>query len=106
VRSRVDVIVANAPYVPTGEIGLMPREARSHEALTALDGGNDGLDLHRRISAEAPGWLAPGGHLLIETSERQAQRTARMMSEAGLVARVEHCAELDATIVIGTAPVH
>ena len=70
---QVDVLVANAPYVPTDEIFLMPAEARDHEHRVALDGGSDGLDLHRRIAAGAPDWLRPGGILLIETSRRQAE---------------------------------
>ena len=58
---RVDVVVANAPYVPTDAIALMPPEARDHEPAVALDGGVDGLDVQRRVAAAAPGWLAPGG---------------------------------------------
>ena len=76
-RGRVDILVANVPYVPTEEIGLLPAEARVHEARVALDGGADGLDLLRRVTAAAPPWLAPGGHLLVETSERQAPRPSR-----------------------------
>lgn len=101
---RVDVLVANAPYVPTAEIDLMPREARLYELPATLDGGADGLDLHRRIAAEAPRWLAPGGHLLIETSERQAPVTLTIMESAGLVAGVERDEEADTTVVIGSRP--
>ena len=71
-RGRIDTLIANVPYVPSGEIALLPAEARLHEARVALDGGGDGLDVLRRVVAGAPQWLAPGGHLLIETSERQA----------------------------------
>jgi release factor glutamine methyltransferase len=102
-RGRVDVLVANAPYVPTGEVGLMPPEARLHEPLVALDGGADGLDVQRRVIAEAPRWLAPGAHLLIETSVRQAPHTAAAMADAGLVPQVQRSEELSATVVIGTA---
>ena len=83
-RGRIDVLVANAPYVPTDEIALMPPEARDHEHHVALDGGPDGLDLHRRIAEGAPRWLAPGGGLLIESSARQAPRTAGACAAAGL----------------------
>ena len=69
---RVDLLVANAPYVPTGAMALLPPEARLHEPRLALDGGGDGLDIARRVVEAAPLWLAPGGCLLIETSERQA----------------------------------
>ncbi|MGY4645439.1 putative protein N(5)-glutamine methyltransferase [Cellulomonas sp. URHB0016] len=101
-RGRVDVITANAPYVPTAEVAFMPSEARDHEARVALDGGGDGLDLHRRIAALAPGWLRPGGHLLVETSERQAARTLDAFARHGLAAHVVVDADLDATVVIGT----
>jgi release factor glutamine methyltransferase len=100
-RGRVDILVANAPYVPTGAIGLMPPEARLHEPWVALDGGADGLDVQRRVSAAAPRWLAPGGHLLIETSERQAPQTVDAVTRSGLVPRVARCDELDATVVVG-----
>ncbi|WP_369974899.1 putative protein N(5)-glutamine methyltransferase [Thermobifida halotolerans] len=99
-RGRVDVLVANAPYVPTEELGLLPAEARAHEPRTALDGGADGLDVQRRVIAAAPSWLAPGGHLLVETSERQAPRTAAAAARGGLLPRVAHCEERDATVVI------
>jgi release factor glutamine methyltransferase len=82
----------------------MPPEARLHEPLVALDGGPDGLEVQRRIAAAAPRWLAPGGHLLIETSERQAELTAAAMTSAGLVPRLVQDADLDATVVVGTAP--
>jgi release factor glutamine methyltransferase len=103
-RGRVDVLVANAPYVPTGEIGLQPAEARLHEPRVALDGGADGLDVLRRVIAGAPLWLAPVGGVLVETSERQAPRAAEAMTGAGLVARVASSDEMGATVVIGTRP--
>jgi release factor glutamine methyltransferase len=104
-RGRVDILVANAPYVPSAEIALMPAEARLHEPGVALDGGPDGVGLHRRIAAGAPGWLAPGGWLLIETSGRQAPLTAAAIRAAGLVAQVVTDDELDATVAIGQRPV-
>jgi release factor glutamine methyltransferase len=87
-RGRVDLLLVNAPYVPTDEIRLMPPEARLHEHRVALDGGPDGLDLHRRTAAGAPEWLAPGGSLLIETSPRQAAETARCCAGSGLETEV------------------
>jgi len=102
-RGRIDVIVVNAPYVPTAEIELMPAEARLHEPLVALDGGSDGVSIHRRVAAQAPQWLAAGGSLLIETSERQASLTATAMAEAGLTTRTVRNEELDTTVVIGRA---
>jgi release factor glutamine methyltransferase len=100
-RGAVDVIVVNAPYVPTGSIGLLPPEARLHEHRWALDGGSDGLDLHRRIAAEAAGWLTPGGRLLIEASERQSPVTARLFEDGGLTPTILRDEERDATVVLG-----
>lgn len=101
---RIDVIVANAPYVPTGSVATMPPEARLHEPRRALDGGPDGVDVHRRVADQAPRWLAPDGVLLVETSERQAGATAAACRCAGLTAQVEHCADLDATVVAASRP--
>lgn len=101
-RGRVDVLVANAPYVPTAAIALMPPEARDHEPTVALDGGEDGVDVHARIAAEAAAWLAPAGHVLIETSVGQAGATARLMQAAGLRVRTVRSEELDATVVVGS----
>jgi release factor glutamine methyltransferase len=103
-RGRVDVLVANAPYVPTEAVGLLPPEARIHEPRVALDGGADGLDVLRRVTAAAPTWLAPGGHLLVETSERQAPQLVETVARTGLVPRVAGSDELTATVVIGTRP--
>jgi release factor glutamine methyltransferase len=103
-RGRVDLLVANAPYVPTEEIRLMPSEARRHEPLTALDGGTDGLDVVRRIAAAAPEWLAPQGGLLVETSEPQARLAVEAFARRGLVARVATSDELGATVLIGAMP--
>ncbi|CAI8779097.1 release factor glutamine methyltransferase [Brevibacillus sp. IT-7CA2] len=103
-RGCVNVIVANTPYVPTKAIEFLPPEARIHEARIALDGGTDGLDVQRRVVAVAPLWLAPGGHLLIETSERQKPQTVDIFTSCGLITRVTRSDELDATVVIGTKP--
>jgi release factor glutamine methyltransferase len=101
-RGRVEILIANVPYVPTSDIAFLPPEARAHEPRVALDGGPDGLDVLRRVAAGAPDWLASGGHLLIETSERQAPPAAAAFTASGLTVRVATSAELDATIVIGT----
>ncbi len=74
-RGAVDVVVANAPYVPTEAIALMPREARDHEHRVALDGGADGLAVQRRVIAGATAWLRPGGHVLVETGRSQLEGT-------------------------------
>lgn len=104
VRGQVDVLVVNAPYVPTDSIVLMPPEARDHEPRVALDGGPDGVDVHRRVAAGALPWLAPGAHLLIETSKHQSPLTMDAIAGNGLIPRAARSEELDATIVIGTRP--
>lgn len=103
-HGRIDIMVVIAPYVPTEAIGLMPPEARIYEPRTALDGGADGLDVVRRVIVAAPQWLAPGGHVLVETSEGQVPPTVEIMARDGLIPQVAISDERDATVVIGTRP--
>lgn len=103
-RGRVDVLVANVPYVPAEDVGLLPPEARLHEPRVALDGGADGLGVLRRVAAGASGWLVPGGCLLVETSERQAGEAVEAVAGSGLTPRVAASEELSATVVVGTVP--
>ncbi|TLM82918.1 putative protein N(5)-glutamine methyltransferase [Pseudarthrobacter sp. NamE2] len=98
---RIEVLAVNAPYVPTDAIRTMPPEARLHEPRISLDGGADGLDVHRRVAASAGRWLSPAGHVLIETSEQQAAGTASILSAAGFAARIVRSEELDGTAVVG-----
>jgi release factor glutamine methyltransferase len=67
-----------------------------------LDGGQDGTDTQRRVAVDAARWLAPGGHLLIQTSEQQAALTAGLVADAHLRPQVVLAPELDAVVVIGT----
>ncbi|KUN81259.1 putative protein N(5)-glutamine methyltransferase [Streptomyces griseoruber] len=101
-RGRVDILAANVPYVPTDEVPLLPAEARDHEPRTALDGGGDGLDVLRRVAAGAPEWLAPGGILLVETSERQTPAAVEAFARAGLTVRPAEDEERNAHVVLGT----
>jgi release factor glutamine methyltransferase len=105
-RGRVELLLANAPYVPTRDIALLPPEAREHENALALDGGDDGLALHRRIITGTTDWLAPGGRLLIEVSVAQAEIAASLMADAGLwVQTVTEDDDDDVTtVVIGRRP--
>jgi release factor glutamine methyltransferase len=103
-RGSFDVVAVNAPYVPTDAIATMPPEARDHEPRAALDGGTDGVDLHRRVAAGARDWLRPGGTLVVETSRHQAPLTLAALADAGLAGRVVTDDERDATAVVGTAP--
>jgi release factor glutamine methyltransferase len=101
-RGRVTILAANVPYVPTREVGLLPAEARLHEPSVAVDGGADGLDVLRRVAEGAPSWLAPGGHLLSESSQRQAPGAAEILAHAGLTPRVVNSEDLGSCVVIGT----
>ncbi len=100
-RGGVDVLVANVPYVPTADLHLLPTEARRHEPRVALDGGSDGLDVLRRVTAAAPDWLAPGGCLLTELSEHQLPAAVAACADAGLSATGVSDPDLGATVVIG-----
>lgn len=69
---RADVVVAVVPYVPTPELPLLQRDTLTFESPLAYDGGPDGLALLRRLVADAPRWLRPGGALLLELGGEQA----------------------------------
>jgi len=101
-RGRLDVIVANAPYVPTGEIALMPREAREHERLETLDGGPDGVGIQRRLLDHSLDWLTEGGTVIVETSRRQADLSLAAAEASGLRGRIEHDGDSDAWAMAAT----
>lgn len=103
-RSRIDVVVVNAPYVPTEAIALMPPEARLHEPAVSLDGGSDGLELHRRIARDAPGWLSTGGAVVIESGREQAPASAAAFAASGFSTRILEDDDRDATVVVARLP--
>jgi release factor glutamine methyltransferase len=76
------LLVANLPYIPSGELAALPAEVRVEPTL-ALDGGPDGLALVRRLVAEAPALLAPRGVLALEIGAGQAPATAELLHAAG-----------------------
>ncbi|MDR7384033.1 putative protein N(5)-glutamine methyltransferase [Promicromonospora iranensis] len=104
VWGRIDVLVANAPYVPTSAISLMPPEAREHEPHAALDGGDDGLAILRRVIDLAPKLLRPGGHLLVETGDGQVSAAVGHLEAAGLTTTVLSDDDLGATALAATLP--
>ena len=85
----------------TRHIPLLPAEARDHEPHTALDGGDDGLHVFRRVLAAAPDWLAPGGLLLSEITEAQIGAAVDEVEKAGLIAGIVQDDDLEATVVTG-----
>jgi release factor glutamine methyltransferase len=103
-RGRVDVLAASPPYVPTDAVALMPPEARLHEPPVALDGGPDGLDVVRRIVAEARTWLAADGLLLVDLSAEQAPAATAALARGGFTARTTSDQHVGATVVAGTRP--
>jgi len=75
---KFDLIVSNPPYVPAGDIeGLQP-EVRDHEPIVALTGGEDGLSVVRRLIADSPPFLEPGGTLMFEIGFSQAEAVLEM----------------------------
>jgi release factor glutamine methyltransferase len=100
-RGRIDVLLANVPYVRTAHIPLLPAEARLHEPMLSLDGGADGLDVFRAVVAAAADWLAPGGVLLSETTDAQTAAASAAVDAAGLRAELVHDDDLEATAVLG-----
>lgn len=98
---RVNLIVANAPYVPRQAVARLPREARLHETPVALDGGVDGLDVLRRVAEGASTWLAAGGHLLVEASEAQGPKVADCFAQQGLWPAIACSEALETTVVVG-----
>lgn len=81
---RFDLVLANPPYIPGGDIaGLMP-EVALYEPGSALDGGADGLDAYRSLARALPGLLAPDGIAILELGQGQAPAVCGLMSEAGL----------------------
>ncbi|UKF81561.1 putative protein N(5)-glutamine methyltransferase [Clavibacter californiensis] len=106
-RGRIDVLVANVPYVPHAALDLMPPEARLHEPEATRDGGSDGLDVLRRVARGSGSWLAPGGLLLVEVADAQVDAALGALAAAGLDARLapaaasaRDCDEDDGTRVI------
>ncbi|HET6423733.1 MAG TPA: peptide chain release factor N(5)-glutamine methyltransferase, partial [Planctomycetaceae bacterium] len=92
--SVFDVIVSNPPYIPSAEIATLDADVQQYEPRLALDGGNDGLDVIRRIFTDAKSRLKPGGWLMFEFTPEQA---------AAVLALAQSSGYSDATIVKDTA---
>lgn len=83
--AALNMIVANAPYLPSGILPSLPREVFAFEPRQALDGGPDGMEVIRRLLTAAPAALRPGGRLVLEIGEEQAAPLAAVMTAAGFV---------------------
>ncbi|MBI4588124.1 MAG: peptide chain release factor N(5)-glutamine methyltransferase [Candidatus Rokubacteria bacterium] len=81
--NAVDVVISNPPYIRTSDLAALPIEIRDWEPHAALDGGADGTAVHRRLIGQSPGFLAPGGWLLMEVGEGQAETLRQAMAAHG-----------------------
>jgi len=82
-EGRVDVTVAVAPYVPTADLSLLPRDTLTFETTLSYDGGADGADVLRRIVSECPQYLRRGGTLLLELGGEEADILDGVLAEYG-----------------------
>jgi release factor glutamine methyltransferase len=80
---RLDLVVANPPYIPTAVVASLPPEVSGFEPLEALDGGPDGMMVLRGIIAGAPSALRAGGRLIMEIGEEQAGALASLLAAEG-----------------------
>ena len=83
-EGRIDLVISNPPYVPSGIMGEIPPEVRDFEPALALDGGADGLDVFRRLVPFAVRFLRPGGTLAVELHEVGMDRAVAIAEEGGL----------------------
>ena len=79
-RDQFDLIASNPPYIPRGDIDALQKEVQ-YEPLLALDGGEDGLDIYRRIAKEAPAHLKPEGYVYLEVGIGQADAVLQLIRE-------------------------
>ncbi len=85
-----DIVVANPPYIASGDIAALAPEVRDHEPRLALDGGPDGLDAYRRLAPEILNVLVPGGLFAVEVGLGQAPAVRKLFAEAGAAALSIH----------------
>lgn len=83
VEGKFSIIVSNPPYIRTADIRKLQEEVRYHDPIQALDGGKDGLCFYRRIIAQSPDYLLPGGMLVLEIGYDQAEDVTELMQNAG-----------------------
>jgi release factor glutamine methyltransferase len=82
ITERFDMLVSNLPYIPTGRYAQLPREVRSFEPRLALEGGEDGLAVMRRLATHVEAHAAPGAIALLEISEEQGKAAVELMQLA------------------------
>jgi release factor glutamine methyltransferase len=82
VEYQFDLIVSNPPYVSESALEGLQREVRDHEPRVALSPGADGLSVIRRLLTDAPGYLTPNGHLLMEIGFDQGEAVRDLIDES------------------------
>lgn len=102
VRGRVDLMVANPPYLAEDEFPSLPEDVRDHEPYEALVAGPVGDEVLERIAAEAPEWLRPGALLACEISEFQEERSLELFAHFDATVAVDLTGR--PRFVIGTEP--
>jgi release factor glutamine methyltransferase len=103
---RFDLIVANPPYVRSGDIAGLAREVRDHDPRLALDGGADGLDAYRALTPQIARRLASAGRFLVEVGAGQADAVKALATAAGLADLATHrdLAGVERVVSGGRAP--
>ena len=84
-----DMILSNPPYIPTADIATLMPEVRSYEPHLALDGGTDGLNIYRRLMADAPALLKEGGAIAVEVGIDEAAAVAALAMAHPRIVRTE-----------------
>lgn len=82
-KKKFDLIVSNPPYIESDVIPTLQTEVKDHEPMSALDGGDDGLDFYRIIAGEAGGFLKKRGVLFLEIGCDQGNAVRELLTEAG-----------------------
>jgi len=95
-----DLVFANPPYIPAGDIAALQPDVRLHEPHAALDGGPDGLEAYRGLAELLPGLLAPGGHALLEIGQGQAPAMEPLFPGLELVRIVPDLAGIPRCVVL------
>jgi len=82
-RRPFDLILSNPPYINRSEIQGLPKEVKDYEPISALDGGEDGLEFYRSVTSQAPFYLRKGGWLLLEVGQGQGSKVSDMIEKGG-----------------------
>ena len=88
-EGKIDLVISNPPYIRRTEFATLPSEVRLHEPRVALDGGEDGLVVYRKLIPEAGAFLKEGGFLILEMGDGMSREIATLVASQGLFGRIE-----------------